>query len=461
MGKRSALVAALLVLLVVSGTAFWRRGNPDPSLVAVVRRGPLTATLTTNGTLRPIQSITYRSPVAGRELEISELAPEGTRVNQGDLLVRLDTTELERDVERVQQELRQQQIDLQIAEGEWQEAESSVRSVSEGEGALTVEETRTRLQIAQKRVDRLRQEYEQLKPLMDKGFITRDELAKTGEQLEQAEEELGLARKRADVVVQMTHPRDQQRASLQVVQKQAQVGHARARLQETETRLKLLQQLIEGCRLFARHAGLVVYDEYLNAFPRRKIRVGDRVTNSQGLVTIPEINRMMVESSVGEAEVHRVRAGQTAVVRLEAFPDLRLNGRVVRVGTLAGASAGRPLDDKRFDLIVELEPATADLRPEMTARVDILVGARNDVLRVPLNAIFEEQNGFVVHVVGRSHVEMRSVDLGESSTEEVEVVAGVHENERVMLVDPRMAAASVALPKGTEQRESGNVLQPR
>ena len=89
---------------------------------------------------------------------------------------------------------------------------------------------------------------------------------------------------------------------------------------------------------------------------------------------------MLLEASVSEAEVHRVRPGQTAAVRIEAFPDLRLTGKVTRVGTLARASADRPLDDKRFDLIVELDATTAELRPEMTARADILVGTRSDVL---------------------------------------------------------------------------------
>ena len=53
-----------------------------------------------------------------------------------------------------------------------------MKAVTEGEGALTVEEARSTLQRAQKKAERLRQEYEHLKPLLDKGFITRDELAR-------------------------------------------------------------------------------------------------------------------------------------------------------------------------------------------------------------------------------------------------------------------------------------------
>ena len=170
-----AAVAAVVLALVVA--VYWTRTGVDAALVATVERGEMVATLTTAGTMRPIQSITYRSPVPGRDIEIRELAPEGTRVKAGDLIARLGTTELEIDLDRVKQELRQAQMDLQVAEGEYEEAGATVKDVTEGEGALGVEEARSNLQRATKKAERLREEFSHLQPLMNKGFITRDELA--------------------------------------------------------------------------------------------------------------------------------------------------------------------------------------------------------------------------------------------------------------------------------------------
>jgi multidrug resistance efflux pump len=463
--RRGSLLAAAIVCL-FAGTAFWRRTTVDSTLVAAVKKGPLMAQLTTSGVLRPSQSITYRSPLAGREVEITELVPEGTRVSEGDLILRLDTTDLQRDVERSRQEVRQSQLDLQVADIERQESEAAVKAVSEGEGALSVEEARTRLQLAEKKVGRLRQEYEQLKPLLEKGFITREELKKTSDELEQNEEELALTRKRADIVIGLSHPRDKQRAELLVAQKTSQFENAKAKVQEAQARLRHLVDQVENCSIYARRPGMVVFEEFLSANPRRKIRVGDRVTGSQGLVTIPDVNRMLLEASVSEAEVHRVRPGQAAAVRIEAFPDLRLTGKVIRVGTLARASADRPFDDKRFDLIVELDATSAELRPEMTARADILVGTRADVLLVPVNAIFDRQGTYVAHVVSRFGVETRPVDIGETNDVVVEVVSGLREGDQVMLTDPGKSAASdgaAAPPRGKSVAGGGarNALQPR
>jgi len=441
----AVLSAALLVM------ALWRSPGDAP-LTATVTRGELTATLTSSGTLKPIQSITYRSPIPGRDIEVRELAPEGSKVNEGDLLVRLDTTDLEVELARLRQELRQAQMDQQVAEGEWDEAGAEVKAVTEGEGALTVEEARTTLLRAQKKTERLREEYASLRPLLDKGFITRDELARTSDQLEQAEDELNLARRRADVVVQLSHPREQKRASLQLAQKAAQLGLARTRVQETDLRVATLSRLIEGCTIHARGPGMVVYEELLTANPRRKLRVGDRVFATQGIVTIPEVNRMLVEASVSEAEVHRVSPGQAAVVRVEAFPNLKLTGTVTRVGALASASAARPFDDKRFDLIITLDPTTAELRPEMSIRADVVVGSRQDVLLVPVTAIFNKDGHQVVYLETLSGSEARPVEIGQANDRLAEVTSGVLEGDRVLLTEPGVPARAPS---------RSDALQPR
>ena len=446
-----AVVAAVSAISIV---VYWTRAGADESMVATVTRGELTARLTSSGTLKPIQSITYRSPIPGRDVEIRDLAPEGSRVKAGDVIVRLDTTDLELEVARVRQEFRQAQMDLQVAEGEYEDAGAEVKTIAEGEGALTVEEAQSAFQRAQKKAERLRDEYEHLKPLLDKGYITRDELARTEDQLEEAEQELILARRRSDVLVQLSHPREQKRAALALSQKAAQLSHARAKLSETQSRMEFLERLIDGCTIRARGPGLVIYEENLSANPRRKLRIGDRVFATQGIVTIPEVNRMLVEASVGESEVHRVHAGQLAEIHVEAFPELELTGKVTRVGTLASTSANRPFDDKRFDLVITLDPTDADLRPEMSIRADVIVGTRRDVLMLPVTAIFNNQGARVVTVITATGNDVRIVEIGESNDRMVEIAGGLREGDRVSLTPPPASG-------NTSGSTRGNALQPR
>jgi multidrug efflux pump subunit AcrA (membrane-fusion protein) len=160
-------------------------------------------------------------------------------------------------------------------------------------------------------------------------------------------------------------------------------------------------------------------------------------------LTIPEVNRMFVETSVREADVHRVQPDQRATIQLDAYPGVTLQGKVIRVGTLARSEFDPRFEEKRFDLTVEVtEMATVELRPEMTARVDIVVGEKPDVLLLPINAVFESGGSSVAYALRPWGVDERTLDLGESNDTHVEVQGGLREGERVALVD--FASASSA-----------------
>jgi HlyD family secretion protein len=447
------LIGGAAVILAVALAVFWPAASGDRALTAVVERGALRMQVTVSGTLTPAQSIGYRSPLSGREAEVISLAPEGTHVGEGDLLVRLDTTDLERELERAVQEARGARIELQVAEIEWQAAQAALDSLAEGEGALNIKEAQARLQASEKKVARLTAELKTLKPLFDKGFITREELSRPADALEAAEAELALDRQRASVLVDRTHPREEQRAKLQLAQRAAQRENVRTRALEAEARVKLLRDQIEASSIYARRPGLVVLEEYLAANPRRKVRVGDRVTASQTLITIPEVDRMLLQALVSEADVHKLKVGQPAAIRLEAFPALRLTGKVAGIGTIAGSSSDRPREDKRFDLVVELDSADPGLRPQMTARADIDLGERSNVLLIPVNAVFERDGLPVAHVSHRWTTETRPVQLGESNGLQVEVLSGLSEGERVRLDD-------VAVQGGASPAPAGKPLAP-
>jgi HlyD family secretion protein len=444
-------VVALAVVAVAIAGFVRSRSALDDSTTATVRRGDLTPVLTASGVLRAVDAVTYRSLLRGRETAITFLVAEGTRVNEGDLLITFDRVTLDRDLERATQELRQTQVDVQVAEIDRQEARAAIDSLSGGEAALSAEETKTRLQLSEKRAERLRQEHAMLLPLMERGFITREELRKTADELERAEEDLTIARRRNDVLVERSLPRDRQKAELTLAQKDAQHQNALARLREAEVRVSQLREDAENASLYARGPGLVVHEDFLNVNPRRKIRVGDRVTETTAIVTVADVNRMMVETSISEADIQRVSVGQPVTVIVEAFRERRFQGSVARLGTMARASAERPFEDRRFELIAELSQPEADLKPEMSARIDVHLQPRTGVLIVPATAIFDEGGAPVVRVVAALGLESRPVQVGQSTGTEVEIVAGVAEGDRVALLDN-----GVASPRpGTAPSSSG------
>jgi len=154
--RRSATAAFGLVILLPVALRIFVDGSPvDAAFVATAQRSTLAVTLIESGVLRAAESVTYRSPLEGREVEVTYLAPEGAEVATGDLLAQLETAALRTELERAVQSLQQVEMELQAAGVEREEAALALRAVTEGAGALAIDEGRTELQLAQARALRL------------------------------------------------------------------------------------------------------------------------------------------------------------------------------------------------------------------------------------------------------------------------------------------------------------------
>ncbi len=438
-------LVALLVAAAAAATWWLRPATParQPDEVAVAA-GPLSVRLIESGTLRPNRSVTYRSPLDGREVEVTFLAPEGLQVQQGDLVARLDPTPLTRELERTEQALAQSRFELRVIDDQLGELQAAVRASEGDEDSIDSEEAAMALKLAERQLERARREVTELTPLLASGFITRDELDRAVLDAEQREATARLAARRLDTLRTQVQPQNRQKAQVQAAQQAARQRFAADRLRDLEEQVTALREAIGECAIYADAAGLVVYEENFSVSPRRRVRVGDRVTPSQGLITIPEIDRMVVETSVREVDVHQVVVGLPVGIRLDAFPDQVLEGAVDLVGTLARSPIDRPYDDKRYEVRVAVPASPLPLRPDMTARVEIRVAARKAATLLPITAVFERDGHRVAHVVRPGGVDTRRLDLGLSDGTHVEVLAGVVPGDRVRLTDVPPAASQTS-----------------
>jgi len=436
--RRSAAAVCGLLILLTGGMGIFVDGSPvDAAFVATAQRSTLAVTLIEAGVLRATDSVTYRSPLEGREVEVTYLAPEGSQVAAGDPLARLDTAALRTELEQTVQSARQIEMELQAAVVEREEAVLALRAVTEGAGALAVEEGRTELQLAQARALRLREDHDRMQPLLAKGYITREEFDRSALEVQEAEARAHLAERAFRILAERTHPDEEQAGRLRVARREAQLNHLRPRLDAVRAHAASLTDAIDRSAIRALRPGLVVYEDNLSTVPRRKIRVGDRVTPSQGLITLPDLRKMVVDASVRESDVHLVRQGQAVRVHVDALPDHTLTGTVTRLGALA-----RNTDEPRFDVVIALDSTPDALRPAMRVRADIIVAERHDVVTVPATAIFMHEGVAICYVLRGSAVDRRMVEVGGSSGTNVEIRAGLLPGERVSLTD--LAAEPVA-----------------
>ena len=446
MAPASKVRLVALLVAATAGAAWWLRpATParQPDEVAIAA-GPLSVRLIESGTLEPSRSLTYRSPLEGREVEVTFLAPEGLRVQQGDLVARLDPTPLTRELERTVQALAQSRLELRVIDDQLGELQAAVRASEGDEESIDGEEAALALKLAERQLERARREVAELTPLLASGFITRDELDRAVLDEEQRAATARLAARRLDTLRHQVEPQNRQKAQVQAKQQAARQQFAADRLRDLEAQVTALREAIDDCAVYADAAGLVVYEENFSVSPRRRVRVGDRVTPSQGLVTIPEIERMVVETSVREVDVHQVTVGLPVAIRLDAFPDQVLDGTVELVGTLARSALDRPYDDKRYEVRIGVPASPLPLRPDMTARVEIRIAERTAATLLPVTALFERDGHKVAHVVVAGGIETRRVEVGLFDGTHFEVHSGVSPGDRVRLTDAPRAAVTAA-----------------
>jgi multidrug efflux pump subunit AcrA (membrane-fusion protein) len=104
------------------------------------------------------------------------------------------------------------------------------------------------------------------------------------------------------------------------------------------------------------------------------------------------------------------------------------------VGALARGSVERPFEGRRFDILLALNSPPAELRPEMTARVEIRLAERADALRIPINAVFDGPSGEKIALLVRgTGSDTRVLKLGVQDDLHYEVLAGVEAGDRVRL----------------------------
>ena len=182
-------------------------------------------------------------------------------------------------------------------------------------------------------------------------------------------------------------------------------------------------------------AGFVVYKSISVVGERRKVQVGDSVWNRHGFMVIPDMSSLVAYLDVREQQIGKLALEQPVALTPDAYPELELAGRVDNIGTLA-ARAGAD-GENRFTVRVALEQIDPRLRPGMRARASILAATHADVLRVPVEAVFYDEEGWLSFVLDGRDPEPTRVELGASDGEYVIVLAGLSEGDRVLLSDPR------------------------
>jgi HlyD family secretion protein len=346
------------------------------------------------------------------ELEVEMFTDEesGTR--------KLEIEAIERLIDDVNNEIRAAQANLQLKENEKRGIETLFKLGYAGKSELD----RIRLDFLQAegqfaaKVNRLKTQMSSLDKLQD--YELDMESLRLHGKLETARRKLEQVKRNNEALV---------------AQSQALLDAANQGLAKEEERLARYREQLEKCRIYAPQDGMVAYAVSSSRYSREEIREGVAVRQRQRLLSLPNLTKMQVRTAVHESVLDQIKPGLRTTVRLDAFADRIYQGSVKSVAVLPDPGGYFSSDTKVYETLVTIDQEVQQLKPGMTAVVEIHVDRLVNVISIPVQAVVQIQKQTWCYVDERGIPVRRPLKMGRSNDKFVEILEGLAEGDRVVL----------------------------
>jgi HlyD family secretion protein len=401
--KRLKLVwiSALVGLCAIAGLVYWSSRKPAPDVtVQTVARGNISAAISTNGKIEPITPYELRALISSHVTNV--LVTEGQNVKRGQLLVELDSTQLQADLARAREAVVANQDALRVAQ-------------SGGQAT----------QLAQIDGDIRKDELEHARL---QNIVTTDEKLVAQQALTQqqlTDDRASLARVEADQKRLETSRADFVRQNKVDVDKQTLL------VQQSQDSLRDLENKFNSTRVTA------PVDGTLYSLP---VHMNDPVKEGDLLAAVADLRKIRVRAFVDEPDMGGLAPGQHVIVTWDAMPNRTWSGQTAQVPREIVAHGTRMVGE----LLCALDNNDQKLVPNTNVNVRIEEQTRYNVVVVPRGAISFEGAKRYVYVVDPglqvSTLHKREVQLGISDSTSDEVVSGLNAGDVIALtsnIEPR------------------------
>ena len=487
--------------------------NADTTSITIpVRRGTLRIAVIESGALQAERLERIRSKVQDR-VSIIYIIPEGTQITQEDVkkkkvLVKLDSGSIEDRVtkQEIQVEtakanytkadedfrIQESQNEANIRKAELEKkfaflelerylgtelaatlnekTDFSALGAKDLGGAAQKEKAKLEsdVDLAQQELERAIDKANWTRRLYEKQYVTGNELKADELAVDQKRVGVEQAKLALDLFLRFDLPKESEQKladltdkSLELVRVKAKANSERAQadaklksatstLQLENDQLVKQKEQLDSCTIRAHKPGLVIYASSTGRRRSTPIEEGVTVYERMEIIHLPDLSTMIAEVKVHESQVKKVKIGQKAVISVDAYPDLRLTGRVKRVAPLPDPQSWLQ-DVKVFSTNVEIDGFHEELKPGMSCRAEITISEISDALYVPLQSVAIQGKKRVCYVATLTGIEERTVQTGLFDDKYVEITSGLSADDRILLTPP----LSDSVTEGMEEAGEG------
>ena len=161
------------------------------------------------------------------------------------------------------------------------------------------------------------------------------------------------------------------------------------------------------------------------------IQEGDEMSPGEPILQVVNQSSMQVRARINQADLPSVRVGLPVAVRLDAYPDLEMTGRITQIAPI-GISGSFSPRVRAFAAVIMVDGTNPRLLPDLTAAIDVEVERIKNALVVPRDAVQTDAGGARVRVRDGNSISTRQVALGPSDEVDVVVTSGLEAGQVVV-----------------------------
>ena len=213
-----------------------------------------------------------------------------------------------------------------------------------------------------------------------------------------------------------------------------EISQKKLAIEQAQSQLEEAKQTLNELILVSRSPGIVIISN--NWSTDNKYQVGDQCWPGQPLVQLPDLSELKATVKINEVDISKIKKGLNVEIRPDAYSGQLYQGEVVSVANLA-VNKERNSDIKVFPvevLITDLNDAK--LMPGLTVSCKIIIDEINNVMFVPLEAIFSEMEQDYVFIKSGGSFKRRDVKTSLTNNDYVIIEEGLDEGDEVALIDP-------------------------
>jgi RND family efflux transporter MFP subunit len=210
----------------------------------------------------------------------------------------------------------------------------------------------------------------------------------------------------------------------------SELAIAKNSLSKAERKKQLVEDKLSKTKVIAPGNGTVLVVPVVEG---QVIIAAASVNSGSTLMTIADLSRLLVETHVNQVDVAKLAVKQDVKLTAESIKDEEMAAVVAFIAPVASVKNSV----KGFTVKAIIEKPSPRLRPGMSVQVTIPVAHAEDVVAVPIHAVFRgEGNSRVVYVRNGDKTERRVVKVGVSNTDFAQIIQGLQEGEQILLAEP-------------------------